>query len=169
MTKPKQDLRRVLIWDRIKVTDKGLILEVILSKTIQDMSKIQEVPISAQPGSPFCVVSSLKNLTEIPGYPCGPLDPVLSVPDMKGGWIPLTKSAATKVYKNQLREMGLNTDKYGWHSFRRGGMQHGPLVVPNLELLRLHGGWQSEAWRIYMDLPATSRFQVTEMILNSLS
>ena len=133
------------------------------------MRKIQEVPIAKQPNSPFCAVSALKDLIDIPGYPCGPTDSVFNIPDMKGGWIPLTRNMATPVLGRQVELMGLDPKKYVWHAFRRGGLQYGSQVVPNLEMLRLHGGWESEAMNVYLDLPATSRFQVTEMILTSLT
>jgi len=165
----KLDKLRQLIWSRVKVTEKGIILTVVLSKTVQDMSKVQEIPIAAIPASDFCVVQALKNLVNIPGYPCGPDDPIFNLPDGKGGWAVLSRRIASKKLDSQISSMGLNPKKYRWHAFRRGGMQAGSKVVPNLELLRIHGGWQSDAFRVYLDLPATSRFEVTELLLNSLS
>jgi len=169
-SKPKFDKKRQLIWKRVSIiSGKGIILKIIKSKTIQDFSKTLEVPIGQQSGSDFCVVGALRELTKIPGYPCGSDDPVFNIPDMKGGWEPLTKVSAGKHLESKIMEMGLNPKKYRWHGFRRGGIQHGSMVVSNLELLRIHGGWESECFRVYMDLPATSRFQVTQKMLDSLS
>jgi len=169
-SRPKLDKQRQLIWNRVNViSGKGIILKIIKSKTVQDFGKILEIPIGLLPGSDFCVVSALRELTQIPGYPCGPNDQVFSIPDMQGGWIPLTKGPAGKHLESKIQKMGLNPKRYRWHGFRRGGIQHGSLVVPNLELLRLHGGWESECFRVYMDLPALSRFQVTQKMLGSLS
>ena len=86
----KFNSQRQLIWERITVQEKGIILKIVLSKTVQDYSRVQEIPIASDQDSPFCAVTSLKKLASIPGYPCGPRDPVFNIPDMNGGWIPLS-------------------------------------------------------------------------------
>jgi hypothetical protein len=79
---------------------------------------------------------------------------------------PLTKHILKRL---KIESLNLYPSKYKFHAFRRGGMHTGSKVVRNLELLRLHGGWQSEAWKVYMDLPAESRLEVSEAILTFLS
>ena len=79
------------------------------------------------------------------------------------------KTRLKGILAQKIESLGLDPKKYKFHAFRRGGMQTGSKVVSNLELLRLHGGWQSEAWKVYMDLPAESRFDVSEAIIEFLS
>ena len=94
---------------------------------------------------------------------------MFNVPDMKGGWTPLSQDKVKDILTQKIEFLGLDPRKYRFHAFRRGGMQAGSKVVSNLELLRLHVGWQSEAWKIYMDLPAEARFEVSESIIGFLS
>jgi hypothetical protein len=111
----------------------------------------------------------LQKLLDIPTYPRGKDQPVFNVPDMKGGWVPLSQDKVKVILAQKIESLNLDPSKYKFHAFRRGGMQTGSKVVRNLELLRLHGGWQSEAWKVYMDLPAESRFEVSESILAFLT
>lgn len=166
----KFDKVRQLVWKRVvNKLPSGVILKILSAKNIQDFSRVLEVPISAKPGSVFCAISALQKLLMIPTYPRGPNQPLFSVPDMKGGWIPLSQDKVKVILSQKIKSLGLDPKRYKFHAFRRGGMQAGSKVVANLELLRLHGGWQSEAWKVYMDLPAESRFNVSESIIDFLS
>ena len=147
----------------------GVVLRIVSAKNIQDFSRVLEVPISARSGSVFCAISALQKLLDIPTYPRGPGQPVFSIPDSKGGWVPLSQDKVKVILAQKIESLGLDPRRYKFHAFRRGGMQAGSKVVSNLELLRLHGGWQSEAWKVYMDLPAESRFEVSESIIEFLS
>ena len=111
-----------LTWDRVGTTQKGVILKILKSKTIQDLSRVLEIPLARSQLSELCPVAVLERLWSIPGYPKGAKDSAFNSPG-NGGWIPLSRSHVVPVLEAQIRGMGLQPELYRPHAFRRGGIQ----------------------------------------------
>ena len=47
------DPRRHLTWDRVHIHPQGVIIDVVLSKTIQMGERVHQIPLARIPGSPF--------------------------------------------------------------------------------------------------------------------
>ena len=101
-----------LTWDRVGTTQKGVILKILKSKTIQDLSRVLEIPLARSQLSELCPVAALERLWNIPGYPGGAKNSVFNIPG-NGGWIPLSRSHVVPVLEAQIRGMGLQPESTG--------------------------------------------------------
>ena len=85
----------------------------------------------------------------------GSFDPVFL--HLEGGFSPLSRRLATPFFKASISTAGLNSSNFGWSSFRRGGATTAFIATQDVESLRVHGDWQSNAYTRYLSLPASRR------------
>ena len=163
----KLDRRKQLVWSKVGVIPGGIVLSVTGAKN-QKEGEVLEVPLAEAELPEFCPVAGLQELARIKDYPKGPDDAVFQIPDSKGGWKPLVRYQFVKVLDAAITAMGLDAKKYRPHAFRRGGMSFGTQVVKHMEMLRLHGGWSSNCYMVYVSLPPAARLQVTKTMSDEL-
>ena len=77
--------------------------------------------------------------------------------------------ATAPVYKAALAAVGVNPSLYGWSSFRRGGATSGFIATGDVESLREHGDWRSNAYTRYLALPAQKRTHLVNALQGMLS
>ena len=154
-----------LVWGRVGLLDQGVIIKAIHTKQIQDRRRELNIPLVAKPGSDVCPVAAFQSLTDIPGYPCQPTDPVYNIPGKHGGWVPLGRHQVVTVLEAQIVRLGLDPTMYRPHAFRRGGIQLAAKLVSNFHLLKIHTDHASNAIEAYTNLPAEDRFQVTKSMM----
>ena len=57
--------------------------------------------------------------------------------------------------RNKLKEvlsiLNIDSSKYSWHSFRRGGATLASQMSVDPALIKAHGRWKSEAYLYYVD------------------
>ena len=83
---------RQLTWDKIDKTEDGVIITMVLEKTIQYRQRLHRIPLKAEPDNEFCPVRCLQDLVDMRGKQnIKPDDHVLQLPDGQGGWSPLCK------------------------------------------------------------------------------
>ena len=85
-----------------------------------------------------------------------------------GVWQPLTRTLADPAFKSALTSLGVTPSSYGWSSFRRGASTTGFLATGDVETLREHGDWKSNAYVRYLALPADKRTNLVKALQNSL-
>lgn len=158
------DRKRQLTWDNIKMFPDGAVIELVLTKTIQNCNRTHQIALAASPESPFCPVAALHRIANIRGER-PPGDPVFAIPAM-GGWAPLSRYQVDTVLTMQIEKAGLDPKLYKFHSFRRGAIQLAILLEPKLHLIRLQSDHSSTAFEAYTNLPAESRFSLTSMMIN---
>ena len=131
-------------------------------KTIQCSECHPQFLIPKHSNQSICLFTQLqawKSLT-----PCSaPLDPVFISLD-NGTWVPLNRRLADPAFKASIQASGSNPSSYGWSSFRRGGATMGFLATGDVECLREHGDWKSNAYIRYLSLPASRRKHIVEAL-----
>jgi hypothetical protein len=151
------DPRRQLCFGNIKGFTGGIVLSIVLSKTIQFSERIHEISLAERLGSIFCPVAALRKLVRLrQGAKLGDNDLILQVP-VNGVWRPLCKDHVVTILRTQLAKMGLDPLQYSFHSFRHGGLQAAVRAQPNLELVKLQSGHMSDAVHVYTQMPGASR------------
>ena len=154
-----------LTWDKIEINSEGVILNLKVTKTIQNFERELRIPIAHSQEKPeFCVKTGLECLSALPRYPKHRKDPVLNV-FRSGEWQPMTKKDFGDFLARHLRALGVQGKKVTPSSFRKGGLSHMLLKTGNMELLRLQGDWMSESYKRYIVIPAEMRFEVTKTAL----
>ena len=157
-----------LTWKRVEIIDSGVIINLKVTKTIQNFERDLRIPISDSPDRPeFCVKKGLRALLRLPGYPRTRNDPVFNV-FREGLWQPMSKRDFGSFLGDHLNALGAQGHKITPSSFRKGGLSHMLLKTGNLELLRLQGDWMSESYKRYIVIPAEMRFEVTRLALGSM-
>lgn len=161
------DPMRQLTWDKIQVYGDGIVLNLELTKTIQDAGRIHQVALAASPGHKFCPVAALNRVAALRGERRhGSL--VFEVP-VGHHWEPLTRYKVDCLLTCQIEAAGLQPSNYKFHSFRRGGIQLAVTLEPRLHLIRLQTDHSSQAFEVYTSLPPWSRFNLVEQMLQDTS
>ena len=157
-----------LTWRKINFCQDGIIVDLWVTKTIQNFERNLRIPIASAPDKPhLCLKSGLRLLQQIPGYPLGPDQPVFNI-YRNGAWFPLTRRDVVKFLRNHLAFLELDNRSITPSGFRKGGLSHGLLCVKNLELLRLQGDWLSEAYKRYIVIQAEMRFSVSATAISKM-
>ena len=144
-------------------------VRIILSKTktIQCRERSLQFLIPAHPNQSICLLTQLKSLFLQTPFKA-PSDPVF-VSCQSGTWSPLSRRSADPVFKAALATLGVNPTSFGWSSFRRGGATTGFIATQDVESLREHGDWKSNAYTRYLALPASQRTHIVQALQSSLS
>lgn len=157
-------LDRRLTFQHIKVLGSplGLSIEVAFSKT-----NLQPVTVYiASRTDMFCPVAAFLRykakvpfaLHRIPSCPVFLATPTHTrVVDHK---------SMLSTLKRRLATMGLSADRYGWHSWRRGGTTAMFVAGIDETLIQHHGRWASLTYRIYLDtsVSAEHAMRVTQRL-----
>ena len=159
---------RNLTWDKIRKVEGGVIITVVLSKTIQYRERVQEVPLAAAPGSIFCPVQALERLWAMRGGGAAPTDHVLTLPDEHGVFTPLVKYQFLKWFRGRLEQMGLDSTKYHIHGFRHGSIQLALVSGNNITLIKLHSDHMSDAIMCYSHVEPAKRSVITSSMIAAL-
>ena len=97
-----------------------------------------------------------------------PTDPVFVIQHL-GCWKPLSRQTADPTFKAALSAVGADASAYSWSSFRRGGATSGFIATGDVESLREHGDWKSNAYTRYLALPASKRVHIVSALQNILN
>ena len=84
----------------------------------------------------FSVLTGLNAMRQLPGYPTGLDEPVLSL-FSANTWVLLSRKALLTMLASQFVFFGLDAKLITPSGFRKGGMSHMLLCTGNLELLHL--------------------------------
>ena len=161
---------RQLTWDKIDKTEDGVVITMVLEKTIQYRQRLHRIPLKADPDNEFCPVRCLQDLVDMRGKQnIKPDDHVLQLPDGQGGWSPLCKYQLNKWLKHRLQELGLPADRYFIHGFRHGSLSEALSLEPNLTLVRLTSNHLSNAIFTYSNVQPERRYQVSSKMLDSIT
>ncbi len=144
----------------------GLHLDIKWTKTIQDGSRVLQVPLPRVPGHPLCpttvVCRALEASREAKAE--GPAFCYVA----GGCVIPLTYPVFIKMLKCCLSRLGYPASEYAGHSFRRGGASLALISHVPGEIIQLLGDWRSQVYREYLDVPLQVKAQSVQFMLNSI-
>ena len=112
------DPDRHLSRGHIAICDYGLLITFTWSKTLQSGGRTLQIPIASIPGSIFCPLAAYKNmLARFPAPAFAPAFLTIS----RAGVVSLTHHTFVKQFRSALAALGLPSQSYSGHSFRRGG------------------------------------------------
>ena len=143
-------------------------VEIVLpkTKTIQCNERKLRFVIPKHENMSICLHTQLRSLFLSSPFR-NPLDPVFVIQHL-GCWRPLSRQLANPAFKTALTAVGADASAYGWSSFRRGGATTGFLATGDVESLREHGDWKSNAYVRYLALPASKRVHIVSALQNIL-
>ena len=129
------------------------VIKVTWAKNIQCKERMLEIPLFEIPGSPLCPVNILRILKIETANSQTPL-----FGDHKK---PLfTYAQFQNKFRSLLNQAGYRGEAFSSHSMRRGGATwaHRQGVPGNL--IQIHGGWKSDAYKQYLTFPIEVRAAV---------
>ena len=146
----------------------GVVVVVRWSKTIQFRERLVSIPLPSIPGSPLCPVSAILH-----AFSFTPTAPANS---QSFCWVQprflkfqcFTYSFFMSKLKGILNKIGVDSTKYGSHSFRRGGASFAFESGVPLELIKVMGDWKSDAVLLYLTVPLHLRLQATTQMSKHL-
>ena len=156
-----------LTWSNITFYSNAVKVVLDKTKTIQCKERNLQFIIPIHNNSSVCLLTQMKAWFNLSPYKQGD-DPVFVVCH-NGVWQPLNRTLADQAFKSALAGLGVNPSSYGFSSFRRGASTTGFLATGDVETLREHGDWKSNAYVRYLALPADKRTNLVKALQNSLS
>ena len=136
------------------------------TKTLQTQEYVLEIPINFVKDKVFCAASLIQDhIAMAPGPEDGPI----FLKQVNGRWVPILYKEVLAFIKRGVVNIGLPTNEYGTHSFRRAGagFLHG-IGVP-LEDIMSMGDWRSLAVLDYLITPTSRKRDIQERVALSLS
>lgn len=111
-------------------------------------------------------------MTDLGAQPSGPLFSSWDLDQWTPSLTPLKNGQALakrlQTYLSQLKNrytgLRVNPQSYGMHSLRRGGVQAAWLAGVDIEKIKSHGRWRSDAVRAYMQATTDIRLMVTNQM-----
>jgi hypothetical protein len=129
---------RQLTWDKVAGVEGGggVVLTLILEKTIRFRERLHRITLAALPGSLFCPVAALQCLADLrERSTTSESDLVLQLPIRGGGWRPLVKYEFNAWFRCRISQMGLDETRYFVHGFHHGSLVLALLHEPNVTLV----------------------------------
>ena len=126
-----------------KFSHNGAVLRICCSKTLQNREGILLIPLI--PHSNLCPVTAIHHYFQL--VPADANSPFFCVP--RGHMLqPITFSLFSSFLKETIAAVGLDATNFSPHSFHRGGATHTyQSGVPD-HLIKLHGDWRSDAYKL---------------------
>ena len=157
---PSKHLRR----SDITLSSTGAFIKIRWSKTIQFHERQLLFPLPRIPGSILCPTQAIalafaKSTT-------APMDGPAFVYPSHQSFIPLMPKLFTTVIKQCLVSLKAPAHLYASHSFRRGGVSAAFKAGVPIDLIRVIGDWQYDAYMAYITL---SQQAIKQAIFNTIS
>ena len=108
---------------------------------------IRLIPLAAIPGSPLCPLQAIMQINQF--YPVPDHCPMFSYMN-RDKLVIISQSQARLVLNDTLELMGLDTSKYGFHTFRRSGASLAFSLNIPVKQLKAHRTWTSDAVWAYL-------------------
>ena len=140
----------------------GRLRRLLHTKTIQDGSRELELhlsPATLADGTPD-ILCPVQALTQYLHATCSrPKDePLFGFYTNTNFWMPMDYDMFTAIFKNKLREIGINPSAYAGHSFRRGGATFGfAFAGLSTTAIKAMGDWASNAFLLYCEVQERER------------
>ena len=156
------DPSRHLCIKDAEFTAEGVVLSVRWSKVIQFRERTLHIPLPKIENSPFCPSTALLGIVLAVPPSCHPLPLFCFVINKKV--LPLTQALFIQKLQNCLALLGIPPGKYSGHSFRRGGASFGLQCGLPVDLIKIQGDWNSNAYERYLHPSLDLRRQVAKTL-----
>lgn len=142
------------------MSDKGIVLHVKQTKTIQCQERILQVPLPFLGNHPLCATSAVLSFLRLAGSLPQDL-PLFTYVDCGVVHLPTQEKVRTKLQK-LLTVVGLPASQYGTHSLRRGGATWLIMSGVPLSVVKDLGDWKSDRVSQYIKPDTTSRLHIVQ-------
>ena len=159
------DSDHVITRKDVVFTKDGMLLSVRSTKTIQYKERVLEIPVLSIPGSPFCVVTLLRE--HFARFPM-PGDSLLLVRETKRGRQPILYRELLDFLKDLVGRIGLDPSDIGLHSLRRSGASFLHSIKVPLEDIKCVGDWKSLAVLSYLITPVERKLDIENSAAKAL-
>ncbi len=150
----------------VSVFSNFMVLSFKWSKTIQFGQRRLLIPLMAVPGSVLCPVAAYKHMCKL--VPAERDSAAFCLPG-SGGLLPVTYDQYQKFLKWVIELIGLSSDQFSSHSFRRGGANWAfDCNVPG-ELIKVLGDWKSDAYQMYLEFGMKKKISIAKRLVSGLS
>ena len=132
------------------------------SKVIQFRERILRIPLPRLNISLFCPSFALLGLCLTSPSSTGPT-PLFRYSE-RGVLVALTQGKFVSTLRGHLADLGFPADQFSGHSFRHGGAQFGLQCGLPVELIKLQGDWNSNAYERYLQPSFSLRQKVASTL-----
>ncbi|XP_078695708.1 LOW QUALITY PROTEIN: uncharacterized protein LOC144924455 [Branchiostoma floridae x Branchiostoma belcheri] len=148
--------------------DRGAVITVRWSKTIQFKERTVLIPIARITDSPLCPTTAVEKAFSLTDT-AEPDRPAFVLPQETGpGFTPLTHKPFVTTLRTLLSQCGYPDSAYSGHSFRRGAATWASECGLQPELIKLQGDWKSCAYQRYTSVSLKSRLWTVKTMANAL-
>lgn len=154
-----------LCRESVSFVDRGAILNVRHTKTIQCHNRELNIPIPFSNQRSMCPVYAILYMFMSVGSVSKHV-PLFIYKD-NDSVKTLTHSSFVKALKSILNVCGYDPSCYSGHSFRRGGASHAFKCKIPETLIKLQGDWKSSAYMRYIDIPLDVRWNMMANFANN--
>ena len=156
------DPSRNLCCSDVSFGAEGAVLRVRWSKVIQFRERTLEVPLPKISTHLFCPSTALLQLC-LSYKTSGNPTPLFQYKVNKT-LVPLTQFKFTQKLRQCLSQLGYPAEKYSGHSFRRGGATLALQCGLPVDLIKIQGDWNSNAYERYLQPSFGLRKKVAETL-----
>ena len=143
------DPKRHICASDVQFSPDGAILTVRWSKVIQFRERTLHIPLPKIVNSPFCPSSALLRVA-LENLPCPTPVPLIRYCSAGASNVPLTHKEFTDKLRGCLTACGLPASSFSGHSLRRGGASFALECGLPVDLIKLQGDWNSNAYERYL-------------------
>lgn len=164
-----------VVWDNstehclqrgdIIFTNERVILYVHTTKTRKKGEEVLVIPINRTRSIGFCVYSLLSRHVVL--YPAAKHSPLLLKPSPKGS-VPLLYRDVLGFLKQEIKNLGLSSDRFGLHSLRRSGAMYLQRLGVPLHEIQLLGDWRSMAVMLYLSSSFERKVDIQSLVVSNL-
>ena len=170
-SRTKYDHRMVLTWECVLPgPGNSYILLIRKSKNNQFGERVHRVPLTECSDPRYCPVAAIRDLRQLYGdQVCRNRGPVFRLPSKHGNWTIMTRHDFKNFFKYKIGSLGLNPGNYSLHGLRHGGIQECLLAEPNVALCQVATDHQSDAIRVYANVPVERRLHIAAAVCSRLA
>ena len=162
---PKQQFTRSDFW----FCEFGVLIKVHWSKTIQLGQRSIDIPLVSIASSPLCPVSAISQAFRLASEASVSSQAFCFRNSTNATLSVFTYKFFLACMKQMLADLGVPTDRYGTHSFRRGGASYALECGVPLDTIPLLGDWKSDAMFLYLHLQVSQRLSAQRVMASNLS
>jgi len=159
----RHHLKNQLSRNHVRVASDCVIVTISWTKTLQDGSRVLNIPLKTIPGSILCPKGCLLKICQISkgsGH-----DHLFAYATDSGLQIP-SRYQFTQFLRSKLKKCGFQSKLFSGHSLRRGGATWAFRKGVSTELIKSHGDWASDAYFAYLEFSLWDKLSTTTKMVS---
>ena len=140
----------------------NLLVTMKWSKTIQFGDRILVTPLVSIPHSPLCPVAAYLKMRQV--IKADTTDPLFTLSNRK----PVFYEQYQLKLKELIDKIGLDSNLYSTHSFRRGGCTFAFKSKVPIDLIKSHGDWRSDCYQKYLSFSLEDKLIVADKMKDNI-